>query len=206
MFPKRNVVVSATGDCLLCDFGLSRIKHGLGQTSMTVCQGGELRFIAPEIFLGKDDTCVDQQSDIYSLAMTIYALGTRSPPFQDKEGFRACRAAADGERPPKPASLGGLTVEHTEFLWVLMQTIWHQDPQRRPTISDARNSILQSDVMNLVQLPASIAAAPAKAQHPTVAPPPLVADETIQQVPTHNGEGQRTVATSDVPRYEFIWR
>jgi len=62
----RNVVISDTGDCLLCDFGLSRIKHGLGQTSMTVCQGGDYRFIAPEISFGKDDTCVDQQSDIYT--------------------------------------------------------------------------------------------------------------------------------------------
>jgi len=145
---------------LLCDFGLSRIKHGLGQTSMTVCQGGDYRFVAPEISFGKDDTCVDQQSDIYSLAMTIYALGTRSPPFQDKKRLQACRAAADGERPPKHDSLGGLSAEHTEFLWFLMQMMWHQDPQRRPTISGARNFILRSDVMNLVQLPTPMAAVP----------------------------------------------
>ena len=79
-FLQRNVCVSYTGDCLLCDFGLSRIRHEISRTHTTIHQGGQPRFIAPEIFFAIEAR-INEKSDVYSLAMTIYALGTRSPPF-----------------------------------------------------------------------------------------------------------------------------
>lgn len=52
IFSKRNVFVSRTGDCLLCDFGLSRIRHEISRTYTTIHQGDRQRFIAPEISSG----------------------------------------------------------------------------------------------------------------------------------------------------------
>src|ERR1700733_3160441 len=101
MSPKKNILVSNTGHSLLCDFGLSRIRHELSLTSATIRQGGNNRFIAPEISPEKDDIRVNEQSDIYSLAMTIYALGTKSPPFKDVKPHHARRMAAKGDRPSK---------------------------------------------------------------------------------------------------------
>ena len=150
---KRNILVSNTGHSLLCDFGLSRIRHELSLTSTTIRQGGNNRFIAPEISPETDEIRVNEQSDIYSLAMTIYALGTKSPPFKDMKPHRARNVAAKGERPSKHDSLGGLTAEHTDLLWSLLERMWSQDPQLRPTVITARDEIAECGITSLVGYP-----------------------------------------------------
>src|ERR1700733_14001612 len=135
MLPKRNVVVTRAGDCLLVDFGLSRIRHEISRTHTTIHQGGFQRFVAPEIS-SRTQERINEKSDIYSLAMTIYALGTRSSPLGHiRDGADACRAAQEGERPQKPDSLGGLTKEETQCLWALMERMWCPNPELRPTVS-----------------------------------------------------------------------
>jgi serine/threonine protein kinase len=182
MCAKKNILVSDTGDCLLCDFGLSRIRHELSRTSTIVHQGGLYRFIAPEIPFEGEERRINEQSDIYSLTMTIYALGTRSPPFEDMGPSRARRAAKEGKRPSKPDSLGGLAIEHANFLWSIMETMWNQDPQLRPTISAVRAKIARSDLVNLVQKPTPTSSK--GAQHLPITPPPCATDESINQDPT----------------------
>ena len=159
-FQKRNVLVSCTGDCLLCDFGLSRIRHEVSRTHTAVQQGGRGRFVAPEISSGDEDR-INEESDIYSLAMTIYALGTGSLPFAHiKRDPAACRAAQGGERPIKHDSLGGLSIEETARLWSLMENMWNPSPQSRPTVSSARDEIMQTSLICLELAPAHTSAAP----------------------------------------------
>ena len=124
-----------TGECLLCDFGLSRIRHEISRTFTTVRQGGRLRFIAPEIYSAEaDDSRINEQFDIYSLAMTIYALGMRAPPFADISERAACRAAREGKQPAKQHSLGGLTKDESELLWSIIERMWDQRPRFPPQI------------------------------------------------------------------------
>jgi len=198
MRPKKNIVVSSTGDCLLCDFGLSRIKHELSLTSKATYQGGHHRFVAPEISSGELESRIDQRSDIYSLSMTVYTLGTKSLPFNDMTALGACLAAVKGKRPLKHDSLGGLTIELTEPLWSLMERMWDQDPGRRPTISAARDDITQSGIVNLVQWPSPLTTSPTRAQLSS-----LVTNAAIQQVPALNREDQRSVDRSVMSRYAF---
>jgi len=140
-FSKRNVLVSRTGDCLLCDFGLSRIRHEISRTHTTIHQGGRQRFIAPEISSGLEARI---KSDVYSLAMTIYALGTMSLPFGHIDRDLAVyRAVQEGERPPPCDSLGGLAAEETVHLWSLIERMWKQDPDCRPTVPSARDEMMQ---------------------------------------------------------------
>ena len=199
MCPKRNVVVSDTGDCLLCDFGLSRIAHELSLTSV-IRQGGPYRFIAPEIPTRKITRRINKQSDIYSLAMTIYALGTKHPPFTDMTPGHARREAQKGRRPSKPNTLGGLSVEYTQRLWSLMEKMWDPDPQLRPTIVTARDEIAKSGIMNLEQGPPPVAAAPTSTQTLPISPEPLATNETIQQF---CGPNQWSVDASDLSGYAF---
>ena len=134
---------------MLCDFGLSRIRHEVSRTHTTIHQGGRQRFIAPEISSGMESR-INERSDIYSLAMTIYALGTRSMPFtRIANDMAACQAARAGERPQKPDSLGGLTVNDTAFLWVLMEGMWNHIPPLRPMVSTIRDEIMRSDLTPL---------------------------------------------------------
>ena len=99
MRPKKNIVVSSTGDCLLCHFGLSRIKHELGLTSKVTYQGGDYRFAALEISSGELEFRIDRNSDIYSLSITVYTLGAKSFPSNDMTVLGACLAAVKGKRP-----------------------------------------------------------------------------------------------------------
>jgi serine/threonine protein kinase len=112
---------------LLCDFGLSRIRHEISRTHTIIHTGGRYRFIAPEIYSG-EETCVNERSAIYSLAMTIYALGTKSLPFGDLNELAAAHEAAKGKRPSKQDSLGGLNAEDTQLLWSLVERMWDQEP------------------------------------------------------------------------------
>lgn len=54
---------------------LNRIRHQIARTHMLLRHGGRLRFTAPEKYGADEDSFVDEPSGIYSLAMTIYALG-----------------------------------------------------------------------------------------------------------------------------------
>jgi len=128
---------------MLCDFGFSRIRHGVARSLTINQQGGRLRFIAPEITAADCDFRTNEPADIYSLAMTIYALGVGSVPFGELKNCRAADAAAQrGVRPSKRDSLGGLTTADTKFLWFLLTKMWDHDPQRRPTASVIRDEIL----------------------------------------------------------------
>lgn len=99
-----------------------------------------------------------RRSDIYSLAITIYALGTRSYPLEHiGRDADACRATQEGERPQRPDSLGGLTKKETQCLWALMERMWCPIPRLRPTVSSARDEIMQSGLIRL-KSPALIAA------------------------------------------------
>ena len=128
------------GQCLLCDFGLSHIKHEITQTLTIASHGGHQRFLAPEICDPEtEETRVNESSDIYSLAMAIYALGTRSMPFEGFNNGHAHQAAVQGERPSKPDSLGGLMADDTKLLWSLMERMWNGRPELRPTIASVRD-------------------------------------------------------------------
>lgn len=147
---------------MLCDFGLSRIRYEISRTHTTIHQGGRQRFVAPEITSGGEGR-VNEKSDIYALAMTVYALGTRSLPFGHiGQDAAACRVARKGERPPKCDSLGGLTREETERLWSLMERMWDRVPQGRPMMSSARDEMVRIAVtcLELTAVPIAASSTP----------------------------------------------
>lgn len=171
IYRKLNILVTCTGECLLCDFGLSRIRHEISRTDTTVHHGGRERFLAPEItHNAQENTRIDEPSDIYSLAMTVYALGTRSLPFADLKNIHAvCREAASGRRPSKHDSLGGLTTDDTELLWSLLERMWDGRPEFRPTIFHVRDEIMKSNLIYLesATVPMPIAASSGNGQPST---------------------------------------
>lgn len=142
------MVVSPTGDCLLCDFGFSLIKYEISYSQSNAPHGGHERFVAPEISSGTV-LRVNEKSDVYSLAMTIYTLGTRSPPFAHPNKFAACTAAQKGERPQKCNSLGGFSTEETSLAWSLMERMWNHVPRDRPTVASARDRMVEISLMHV---------------------------------------------------------
>lgn len=72
-----NLLVDASGDVRLADFGLARSLDDEGTTTFTGEFLGTLRYAAPETLQGE----FDHRSDIYSLGVTLYQLATRAPAF-----------------------------------------------------------------------------------------------------------------------------
>lgn len=135
IYSQRNILVSADGDALLCDFGLSRIRHEISRTHTTFRQGGRLRFTAPELLFGHDALRINESSDIYSLAMTIYTIGTGDVPlYEYPNEYGAARVIEDGKRPSKPSALGGLSPETSTKVWKYMTEMWKHNPADRPSI------------------------------------------------------------------------
>lgn len=123
------------GEALLCDFGLSRVRHEKTRTLTGTRAGGSLRYLAPELIFSDDHLRSNEASDIYALAMTFLALGTLQHPFTDiPNEQRAIRAAEQGRRPSQPEALGCLGMDQTSYLWLSMEMMWHHEPRVRPGV------------------------------------------------------------------------
>lgn len=138
---QENVLVTSSGIALLCDFGSSRIKCRLSPVISRV-RVANAHFIAPETIFS---FTLDERSDVYSLAITIYTLGAPPKPFnQVSSYFPVVTTVGQGKRLSRCETLGGLTSSETDKLWSLITRMWHQDPQCRPTATLARDIFVQA--------------------------------------------------------------
>lgn len=126
-------MIDSSGQALLCDFGLSRIRHEVTRTFTFIRSGGRELFVAPELS-ADDDPRPDEAGDIYTFAMTILKLGTGANPFSGefKNERVALREAQQGRRPRRPATFGGLPNAPFDTLWSLMEKMWAHNPAERP--------------------------------------------------------------------------
>jgi len=97
--------------------------------------GGKLRYAAPELAMGSGQSRTNEASDIYSLAMTIYALASLEHPFSDiKIAHEAASTARSGKRPAKPHEMRLLDARQTEYLWPVLEKMWSQEPEHRLSV------------------------------------------------------------------------
>src|SRR5918993_1550154 len=75
-----NLIVTSAGVVKVCDFGIARLQHAVGQSRLTgsAVALGSTRYMAPEQVL---DEPVDERADLYGLGCTLYAMLTGGPPF-----------------------------------------------------------------------------------------------------------------------------
>jgi len=142
--PQDNLLLDDNGVIYLTDFGLCRIKHEQSrQTNNHTC--GKLRYAAPELDVGLARGRTNQASDIYSLAMTFYALAYFEHPFSNIEvAHEAASAAQCGQRPSKPPKMRLLDPRQTECLWLLLEKMWSQEPKNRLSVVQVENELRTS--------------------------------------------------------------
>ena len=74
-----NVLIDEQGNCLLTDFGISKMVGGTTKFTQTGAIIGTPEFMSPEQILGEE---LDGRSDIYSLGVVLYQLATGRPPYR----------------------------------------------------------------------------------------------------------------------------
>lgn len=126
-------MIDSFGNALLCDFGLSRIRHEYTRTHTTIREGGRTRFLAPELSNGPEEFRTSAASDVFSLAMTFLNVWTRELPFAEFKEQRAGAAIRDGRRPSRPAVQVGLPPAMEHEFWLLLVSMWAHAAGDRPS-------------------------------------------------------------------------
>jgi eukaryotic-like serine/threonine-protein kinase len=93
-----NVMLTASGQAKIADFGIARIESSLMTQAGTVL--GTPAYMSPEQFMGQ---VVDARSDIYSSGVLLYQLLTGERPFDG--GMSAIMHKALNTEPPAPSQL-----------------------------------------------------------------------------------------------------
>ena len=106
-----NVLINPQEQCKIIDFGCSQPR---AQPNYSACLG-TIAYRAPELFQGELPTT---KADIYSLAVTLWALKHQQIPYDGKQDAVLIYQVVAFNRRPSP---------DPEF-----QTLWHKDPTQRP--------------------------------------------------------------------------
>jgi hypothetical protein len=122
------------GRAIVADFGFTRIRHEKPRTlTSEAVECLSLRHLPPErINSVKKDFNPTVSADIYALAMTLLELATLDNAFAEyRNPNGAAAAAAKGDRPKQPSSLGNLGPRSTTRLYNILQSMWTQEPEQR---------------------------------------------------------------------------
>ncbi|WP_214365383.1 serine/threonine-protein kinase [Pseudonocardia sp. H11422] len=124
-----NVLIAEDGRAKITDFGVSRAVDDV-QLTRTGMIAGTPAFLAPEVARGQEPTSA---SDVFALGATLYAAVEGEPPFGlDDNAYALLHKVATGAvRPPTEA--GPLTA--------LLMRLLSNDPEERPTASQARDAL-----------------------------------------------------------------
>ncbi|KAF8301399.1 hypothetical protein DL93DRAFT_2160894 [Clavulina sp. PMI_390] len=138
-----NVLVDATGNPFLCDFGLSRVRHEVTRTRTLLQEAGRLRFLAPELSGGWGNRFrTSTASDMFSLAMTFLNVWTGQVPFPElRNDAKVAASFRKGRRPKLVATTTSLAPAPTRDLRNLLNDMWAQEPQSRPPSTDISNRL-----------------------------------------------------------------
>jgi serine/threonine protein kinase len=135
-------LIDDSGNALLCDFGLSRIRHEVTRTQTNIREGGRLRYLAPELLAGDESFRTTVATDIFSLSMTFLHVWSRQVPFVEfSREQKATAAIRKGRRPKRPAVHIDLTSDIEQEFWLLIVDMWAQEASSRPQSEDMQKRL-----------------------------------------------------------------
>ncbi|KAJ7025581.1 kinase-like domain-containing protein [Mycena alexandri] len=135
-----NILVDDLGRCLLCDFGLARLKADITSRTDNVgatITSGSRNWMAPELFEGSR---AKPPSDIYAFGMTMYELYADEIPLSSVgfSDFIEVVLRMD-VRPQRPDEEDAPRL--TDAVWDLAQSCWVKNPKARPTARNIHDTV-----------------------------------------------------------------
>ena len=128
-----NVLVGASGDPYVTDFGLAAALHGEGRERAAAARGGTPLYMAPEQWRG---SAVGPATDVYALGAMLHELLTGRPPFMVDPTLEKRTYLDECQRlhcEASPAALGQLPGEVQD----LVARCLSKDPESRPADADS---------------------------------------------------------------------
>eukprot|EP00892_Ulva_mutabilis_P000404 jgi/Ulvmu1/10364/UM061_0047.1 len=150
-----NVLVDASGACVLSDFGLAEHLNKLHISSTSAPSGGfhkqrvvgTLQYLAPEVLLNQFH---QQPADVYALGVSMNEAATATVPFSDcTKDNPACHTILDANYSHMQLAAAVAAEQLRPTLppgcppgWAqLMRACWHEDPGQRPTAAHVVNAL-----------------------------------------------------------------
>lgn len=124
----------------MTEYGLALINSDPSFTvAATPGAVGTSRWLAPEIIspTRKGSTVPvteTKAADVFAFGMLAVEVFTGKIPFEEQKNETVVLRISQGGRPgmPEDAHAVGLTVE----MWNVLESCWHQNPKRRPTMQE----------------------------------------------------------------------
>ncbi|KAG8898713.1 hypothetical protein FRB99_007198 [Tulasnella sp. 403] len=127
----RNILISESGNALLCDFGL--IKHVASGFSVGTKALGTVRWQSPEMW---DGASRSEKTDVYAFGITVYEVLSGKIPYANLKSSLALVNAVlvRDERPPTDPQISRTGVVF-EPLWDVARDCWRTAAVDRPVMS-----------------------------------------------------------------------
>ncbi|KAI5119294.1 hypothetical protein M0805_008209 [Coniferiporia weirii] len=140
---SENVVISSTGDALICGFEFARRidypapEEGGSTDPDTPVES--VRWMAIELVVKSDPggyATRSKESDVWAFGMTVYETLTETVPYSRiPRDVQVLIRIVQGELPTRPQSRGEWP-PYKETLWELCESCWDKVPTKRPSVSD----------------------------------------------------------------------
>jgi serine/threonine-protein kinase len=125
-----NILLGASGEAIVCDFGLARALTAGADLSATNQVVGTPHYFSPEQARGEP---LDGRSDLYALGVTLFRAATGRLPFEGDDWYAVARQHVDAPAPDAKAFNAELSDEFAALLADLLA----KDPAARPATAAA---------------------------------------------------------------------
>ncbi|GFO07829.1 serine/threonine-protein kinase nek4-like [Plakobranchus ocellatus] len=119
----QNIFLTKSKIIKVGDLGIARVLDSAGDMATTLI--GTPYYMSPELFSNKP---YNHKSDVWALGCCVYEMTTLKHAFNAKDMNSLVYKILKGRMPPMPR-------QYSADLLVLMKSMLHQDPEKRPSVN-----------------------------------------------------------------------
>jgi serine/threonine-protein kinase len=158
-----NILLGASGEAVVCDFGLARALASGADLSATNQVVGTPHYFSPEQARGES---LDGRSDLYALGVTLFRSATGRLPFEGDDWYAVARQHVESA-PPDPRALAPQLT--AEFAAILTRLLAKRAEDRYATARDLALALAALPTAPSSGAALAIAGAETTAVHPALA-------------------------------------